>query len=148
MGLVETSYDRKNIKVNFHFSNKIKILLSSLIAAVVLLLAIVWGINNGKKIAQAKIIIQTSKNAVSALQYFYQDQNRYPTAVEFADQNLMLNYMSNFPLPDYPSSNCSQSFVYKRADAATYQLSFCLPTAEGGYQAGWNMMGNDKNEQK
>jgi hypothetical protein len=128
--------------VNFHFSNKIKILLSSLIAAVILLLAIVWGINTGKKIAQAKIIIQTSKSAALALQYFYQDQNRYPTATEFENQSLMLTYFSNFPLPNYPSSACSESFVYKRAEPAAYSLSFCLPTVEGGYQAGWNSIGN------
>ena len=122
----------------FKISNKIKILLSSLIAAVVLLLVIFSGIGMGKKIAQAAITVQTSKNVVVALQYFYRDQNHYPTAVEFADQNLMLNYMSNFPLPDYPSSNCSQSFVYKRADAGSFQLSFCLPSSSGVYQSGWN----------
>jgi type II secretory pathway pseudopilin PulG len=124
--------------VNFYFSNKIKILLSSLIAAVILLLAVVWGVANGKKIAQAKILIQTSQNAISALQYFYQDQNRYPTATEFENQNLMLTYFSNFPPPDYPSSNCSQSYVYKRPDPAIFTLSFCLPTVEGGFKVGWN----------
>jgi hypothetical protein len=124
--------------VNFHFSNKIKILLSSLIAAVVLLLAVVWGAANGKKIAQAKILIQTSQNTISAMQYFYQDQNRYPTATEFENQNLMLTYFTNFPLPDYPSSSCSQSFIYKRPDLAVFTLSFCLPTTEGGYGVGWN----------
>jgi hypothetical protein len=126
--------------VDFKFSNKIKILSSSLIAAVVLLLVIVWAVNNGKKIAQAKILIQTSQNAVLALQYFYQDQNRYPTATEFENQNLMLNYFSNFPLPNYPSSACSQSFVYKRSDPGTYSLSYCLPTAAEGQKAGWNTM--------
>jgi hypothetical protein len=124
--------------VNFIFSNKIKIFLTSLITAVVLLLAIFWGAGYGQKISQSKIIIQTAKNAVLALQYFYQDQNRYPTAEEFGNQNLMLNYMSNFPLPEFPSSACSQSFVYKRTDPADFTLSFCLPTAEAGYQTGWN----------
>ena len=124
--------------MNFYFSNKIKILLSSLIVAVVLLLVIVWGVNTGKKIAQAKILIQTSKSAALALQYFYQDQNRYPTATEFENQNLMLTYFSNFPLLNYPSAACSQSFVYKRPDPVTFSLNFCLPTAEGGYGGGWN----------
>ena len=124
--------------MNFHFSNKIKILLSSLIAAVVLLWAIFGGLSQGQKISQSQIITQTAKNVAAALNYFYQDQNRYPSATEFADQNLMLTYMTNFPLPNYPSSSCSQSFVYKRADAGSFQLSFCLPTAEGSYQAGWN----------
>lgn len=126
--------------MNFHFSNKIKILSTSLIAAVVLLLAVVWGINTGQKIAQAKIVSQGSQAAIAALRYFYQDQNRYPSPEEFANQNLMLNYMSNFPLPNYTSSACSQSFVYKRPDPATFQLSFCLPTATGGYQSGWNII--------
>lgn len=129
--------------MNFHFSNKIKILLSSLIAAVVLLLAIFGGLGQGKKISQAQIIIQTAKNVIVALQYFYQDQNRYPSATEFENQNLMLVYFSNFPLPDYPSSNCSHSFDYKRPDAAEFQLSFCLPTAQPGYVAGWNTVNDN-----
>jgi len=124
--------------VNFIFSNKTKIFLSSLIAAVVLLLAIFWGVSQGRKISQSKIIIQTANNSAAALQYFYKDQNRYPSAEEFANQNLMLNYMSNFPLPDFASSVCSQSFAYKRPDPLTFSLSFCLPAAQGGYLAGWN----------
>jgi hypothetical protein len=127
---------KKSVKINL--SNKYKIAITVLLAAVVLLLVIVWGIARGKSIAQAKIIVQTSQNTVKALKYFYQDQNRYPSAVEFADQNLMLNYMSNFPLPDYPSSVCSQSFDYKRSDDNDFQLSFCIPIADGGFKAGWN----------
>jgi hypothetical protein len=124
--------------VDFHFSNKIKILFSSLLAAVVLLLVISWGNSTGQKISQAKIVIQTSKSAAQALQFFYQDQNRYPTATEFDNQNLMLTYMSNFPLPNYPSFSCSQSFIYKRPNVNSFQLSFCLPIAEEGYKAGWD----------
>lgn len=124
--------------VNFHLSNKIKIFLGSLIAAVILLLAVFSGISNGHKISQAEMLVQTSKNASLSLQYFYQDQNRYPTALEFDDQSLMLNYMSNFPLPDYPSSGCGESFIYKRPDANAFQLSFCLPVSSEGYAAGWN----------
>jgi 4-amino-4-deoxy-L-arabinose transferase-like glycosyltransferase len=124
--------------VNFQISNKLKIFLSSLAAAVVLLLVVFWGANTGKQIAQAQFIAATSQNAAGALQYFYQDQNRYPTAEEFENQNLMLNYLSNFPLPNYVSAKCSQSFVYKRIDTNSFQLSFCLPVAEGNYQAGWN----------
>lgn len=128
----------KNIKVDFQFSNKIKIFLSSLAAAVILLVAIFYGVSTGKKIAQSEMLIKTARSAAQAAQYFYQDQNRYPTPAEFADQNLMLNYMSNFPLPDYASSGCNQSFVYKRSDVNSFQLSFCLPISSGSYQAGWN----------
>lgn len=128
----------KNIKVNFQFSNKIKIFLSSLAVAVVLLWAIFSGISAGNKTAQAQMLVEASKNAASSAQYFYQDQNRYPTPEEFENQNLMLNYMTNFPLPNFPSPGCSQSFAYKRLDINSFQLSFCLPVSSGGYSAGWS----------
>jgi hypothetical protein len=124
--------------LNFKLSNKIKILLCSLAAAVVLFIAITRGLNQGQKTAQANSILKTAQNSTLALKYFYSDQNRYPTVLEFENQNIMLAYMSSFPLPNYPSPSCSQSFIYKRSDPSSYQLSFCLPQAVAGYKAGWN----------
>lgn len=127
-----------SVTFNFQVPNKLKFFLSSLLAAVILLLGLFWGINAGKQISQAQIILQTEQNTVTALQSFYNDQNRYPSATEFADQNTMLNYLTNFPLPDFSSNICSQSFLYQRISADSFKLSFCLPAADGPYLKGWN----------
>lgn len=121
--------------VNF---KKIWLILSSLAAAAVLLLAILLGANSGRTAAQAQIIAQTASNLSSGLNYFFSDQNRFPTATEFSDQNLMLNYFSTWPPVDFGTGACSQSYIYKRVSANSYQLSFCLPQATGKFQQGWN----------
>lgn len=108
--------------------------------AAVLLLVIFWGINNGKVLAQAITVEQASKSTVSALNFFYQDQSRFPSSLEFSSQNVMLNYLTVFPLPEFISQTCSQTFVYKRMSNSTYQLSFCLPAAYSGYHKGWNTL--------
>jgi hypothetical protein len=126
--------------MRLHFSQNIKQIFGSLCLAAVLLLAVLWGASSGQKQAQSDIIVQTAQNAGQAFKYFYQDQNRYPTALEFQDQNIMLNYLSGFPLPQFITPSCSQTFVYKNSSAAGYNFSFCLPTASSGYQAGWNTL--------
>jgi hypothetical protein len=119
---------------------KAKVFLSSLLAAVILLLAIFWGAAAGKETAQSITLTKIAQNLIFGLQYFYSDQNRFPTALEFSDQNIMLNYFSGFPAVDFPSKLCPQSFVYKRVAADNAQLSFCLPRAAGDYGAGFNML--------
>jgi hypothetical protein len=124
------------------FTYRGKVLLSSLLAAVVLLLAIFWGASAGQQLAESTAISQTAQNLVSGLKYFYKDQNRYPTATEFADQNTMLNYFTVFPPENFVSKNCTQNFIYKRTDVTDFSLSFCLPKAVASYQAGWNTVNN------
>jgi hypothetical protein len=126
--------------VEFRLPHNLKIFLSSLLAAVVLFLAISNGIKAGNENAQSQVALQTAQNLAAGLQYFYNDQNRFPTAVEFADQNTMLNYFSVFPPASFVSSNCSQSFIYKPVNDANFQLDFCLARAAGGYSAGWNVI--------
>ncbi len=124
--------------MNFHFPRNFKLILGSLIAAVVLFWAILSGIGSGQLLAQSQMVVQTSQNIGKSLQYFYQDQDRYPSATEFANQNVMLTYATGFPLPEYISKNCSESFVYKRLSLNVFELDFCLPVATNNYQAGWN----------
>jgi 4-amino-4-deoxy-L-arabinose transferase-like glycosyltransferase len=114
--------------MTWQIPQKIKSILGSLVLAVVLLFIVFW----------AAIIIQTGQQATKALNYFYQDQNRYPSALEFDDQNTMLSYFTSFPLPEFISASCSKSFDYKRPSDNSYGLSFCLPAANGQFSSGWN----------
>jgi hypothetical protein len=124
--------------MTWQIPQKIKSILGSLVLAVVLLFIVFWAASNGQKAAQAAIIIQTGQQATKALNYFYQDQNRYPSALEFDDQNTMLSYFTSFPLPEFISASCSKSFDYKRPSDNSYGLSFCLPAANGQFSSGWN----------
>lgn len=124
--------------MSFYINTKIKTILGSLLAAVILLWAIVSGNANGKNLAQANAVVVASQNISSALMYFYKDQGRFPSPTEFAQSEIMLNYLSSFPLPQFVSKTCSETFVYKRTDPNAFVLNFCLPEGVGNYQKGWN----------
>lgn len=126
---------------------KSKIFLSSLAVAVILLLAIFWGLAKGKEDAESQAVLAAQANLVKGLQFFYQDQNRYPSALEFVDAPTMLNYFNSFPPPDFASKNCSQSFSYQRNALDSYSLSFCLPVSSGGFAAGWNAVSGSPPQQ-
>ena len=130
--------------MDFNFLNKYKNLLTVLVAAVILFLAMAKGLASGRQGAEAETEVETAKNLASGFGYFYSDQNRFPTAVEFADSSVMSWYFNNFPPVAFTSSNCSQNFIYKRISSNNFQLDFCLAAAVSGYQSGWNII-NEQN---
>ncbi len=87
---------------------------------------------------EAQVIAQTAESVRGALKFFYQDQGRYPSVSEFLNQGVMQNYLNNFPLPEFSSKSCSQSFVYKRPNLQSFQLNFCLPVSVDNYRQGWD----------
>lgn len=119
---------------------KIKILLSSLIPAVILLSALLGGLSSGRTLAQAASGKTQAENLKTALNYFYQDQNRYPTELEFATPSVMLNYLTAMPLGSLAVSQCPEAVNYKRLTPSSFSLNFCLPAAAGSYQKGWNAL--------
>ncbi len=112
--------------------------------AVLLFVAILRGATAGKEVAQAVAVIGTAKNITDALDYFYNDQNRYPHVSEFGEQNIMLNYLNVFPAPNFVSQKCPESFVYKKESSTKATLSFCLSKASGNYAQGWNTLSLNK----
>jgi len=122
------------------FSKRFWFYFGSLLLAVILLWGIFKGINNGRNFSQADLVIKNAMELKKSVQFFYNDQNRYPTANEFADKNVMGSYMNNFPPQDFISSVCEKSFEYKRPDPQNFQLYFCLPIGTGSYQKGWNQL--------
>lgn len=124
--------------MDMQISKQLKLTLSSLIVAAVFLIVLTQGWSAGKNMAEAEAIITASREAVKGLKFFYQDQNRYPSPVEFENPEVMLNYFNVYPLPQYVSKTCAQSFAYRRNSAESFQLNFCLPVATPGYAKGWN----------
>ncbi len=121
-----------------NINKNILALLTVLIAAVILFWTISSAINSGKKIAQAETVASNAQALTKALEYFYNDQERFPSAGEFIDKNSMGLYLSVFPLSDITSETCSQTYSYKRPSTASYELSFCLPKTQSNFNAGWN----------
>jgi len=117
----------------------IKHLLTVLVAAVILLFGVLRGIASGQAQAQSFVLAANAQSLAKGLIYFYSDQERFPSAVEYQDnRQIMLSYFSDFPPANLPSSECQQSFIYQRPTVNTFQLSFCLPQALNSFSSGWN----------
>ena len=114
-----------------------------LIAAVVLLWAVAAGSRTGKNQAAAESVAKTAGQLTAGLRNFFSDQERYPTAAEFQDQNLMLNYFNAFPPAQIAGGNCQTDFSYLRPSPQSFKLQFCLAAPAGTSRAGWNQLTQD-----
>lgn len=107
--------------------------------AVIVTVAVLWmAIVNGQRSAQSRQIVKDVESITQALEYFYQDQGRYPSINEFDDQNVMRQYLSNFPPQQFVSGICDKSIDYVNTFRSDYELRFCLPKSVKGYRTGWN----------
>jgi hypothetical protein len=82
-------------------------------AVFICLLTIFFAFNSGKNRAQSKYVSQNAESLASGLDYFFQDQGRFPTAVEFSNPNIMRDYYSAYPVEDLVSKACPQCFLYQ-----------------------------------
>ena len=106
--------------------------------ALLLVVGISWGYISGARAGKSTIILKNAAALQTGLGHFFSDQNRYPTVLEFADRNIMLNYFSAFPPVAVFGGACSQTYNYTSATSKTFELDFCLPKAASGFVAGWN----------
>lgn len=105
----------------------------------IFVVVIVWGVFNGIKAARSKSILNDARTITTALQYFFEDQDRYPTGLEFTDDNLMAPYLSNLPAQEFPDNRCTQSFNYSNPFPRQFQLDVCLSKGIGSANVGWNL---------
>lgn len=107
---------------------------------VALAVVVIWrAVVNGSRSSQSRQVLKDAAAIKLALDYFYKDQNRYPSIGEFEDQNIMRQYLSNFPPKEFVSGVCDSSFDYVNTFRNDYELRFCLPKGVRGYQTGWNV---------
>ncbi|QQS22790.1 hypothetical protein IPM19_04145 [bacterium] len=122
--------------------NKLKILKYSagviFIALAVLLLW--WAYRAGQHAGQSRQAVKDANAIKQALEYFYQDQNRYPATDEFKDDNLMRQYVSGFPPKQYPSEQCPATFQYSNNFRNDYELRLCLTKGVSGFKEGVNII--------
>jgi outer membrane receptor protein involved in Fe transport len=62
----------------------------------------------------------------TALEYFFNDNDYYPSSFEFKNVNVMGSYFKKFPIVFIASNNCRENILYNRVKLAQYELNFCL----------------------
>lgn len=112
------------------------------ILIIITALGLWWAVVNGIAAAKSKQILKDVAAIQEGFEFFKQDQQRYPSQDEFADNDIMRGYLSGFPPEQFPTAQCSETYDYFNAFPNSYELRFCLPKAIQGYQAGWNKVTN------
>ena len=109
-------------------------------AAVFLFVAgIGLGIISGITYAQSRATYQNALEVREALRYYRDDQDRYPSADQFRNQNILVPYyLDRLPSPVGASGTCAQygAFVYSQASSRDFSLQFCLEQGVAGLSAG------------
>jgi len=130
--------ERELMPLNFVFPKNLVPGLTVLVATVLLLWVIFSGLTSGKTKAQGETILRNAGAVAEGLDFFYNDQNRFPSNSEFADTGIMLTYFTKFPPVKLSSKNCPEIYAYKNLSAKSYELDFCLPKEIENFSGGWN----------
>lgn len=104
-----------------------------------LFLAVFLGIKNGQIKAQTELLVFNFKEVQKGIEFFKQDQGRYPTQFEFSETKIMLNYFSLYPLPEMLNNICLENWQYKIYSPSTVEISVCLPDNLQTFKKGWNV---------
>jgi hypothetical protein len=112
------------------------------VIAVILLAAIFGfslfkGLAAGKNNSHSEYIFSVQQEILKGLDYFYEDQNRFPSQEEFLNSEIMLRYFSVMPGSISNSSICPQNFIYKKINSSSYQLDYCLDSDINTLSKGW-----------
>jgi predicted nucleic acid-binding Zn ribbon protein len=125
--------------MDLYISSNIRNSLIIVILAIVVLVLVFVGISNGKRQAKSALILNWASEETLALEYFYRDNNRFPTADEFARPEVMGNYFVKAPEGvNIQTEQCPEILKYIRPRTENYELYFCLPRAQDGYNLGLN----------
>lgn len=109
--------------------------------AVIFIYSMQLAVARGRIQAKAEAIASESQELLKALDFFYNDQGRFPSAFEFTerqDKNILKAYTENFPPKQISSRTCTESFRYERVTQKSYKLLVCAPVATGDLAQGWN----------
>ncbi len=90
----------------------------------------------GRDLARSNFAFKQVGQIISGLDYFYQDNDRFPSEVEFSEVNLMQKYYANLPYYSVVSKKCPSPIEYTSFDRLTFQIDFCIPRNYFGWMAG------------
>ncbi|HYF04761.1 MAG TPA: hypothetical protein VEA59_01170 [Patescibacteria group bacterium] len=83
--------------------------------------------NSARLQEQNNIVLANADKLVAGLEVFKKNFGRYPTEVEFESREIMKEYFSEYPLPEFLGSVCTHNYMYSNPRASMYQLDLCLP---------------------
>ena len=107
------------------------------VVLVSLLLSMFMGFKKAQKQQISRIVLANADSLKTGLQYFYNDFERYPKALEFTSVVDMQPYFSTFPPKDYIIGKCIKTWRYERPSIDSFIVDFCLPQDYGNFSAGW-----------
>ena len=113
---------------------------------ILLLISVAWGGYSGVSRARSLDTLRSVNTLNQALTYYFQDQNQYPTAEQFSNQQILtLSYLSSMPVPTDASGQCSKlaQFDYSRPTSQTFSLQFCLTQGVDGLSQGAHTLTNN-----
>jgi hypothetical protein len=104
---------------------------------IIFITVIGFGIRSGYRRAQSSTVYRNTGELAKALDYFRQDNDRFPSATEFADQNSFGRYLATgFPVKQLSAGACQQSYDYILVNPQDYALTVCLSSEVEGAPAG------------
>jgi|SRR6185503_8487970 len=106
------------------------------LCGIVFMLVMGFAVRSGYRRAQSSILYDNTGQLSLALEYFKQDNNRYPSTNEFTDQNSFGRYLNGFPLKPLTSGICNNSYQYVLINPLMYELDVCLPVSVESLPAG------------
>lgn len=102
---------------------------NAVIALILVILATIsfFGFRAGRDLARADLAVKQTAATMKALDYFFSDQDRYPTATEFGDPQTFGIYLSQVPIPLVASKQCPRPLAYSTFNQRTFVMRYCLP---------------------
>lgn len=112
-----------------------------IVIAILFFSSLILGVFKGRNLARTDLFIENGQALKQVVTYFKNDTGRYPTSVEVEDKGIMLDYLTIFPLVNFPTKTCTQNYSYQSPSYSSYDLFICLPARSGDLQVGWNKIG-------
>ncbi len=107
------------------------------------ILIIFFGVQSGLRRAQSGTVLDNVTELNQAIDYFHSDNNRYPSAVEFASSASMGTYLEPFPPRQFVTDTCQQSYSYRYINQQSYELSYCVSADVRGITEGSHVLTNN-----
>ncbi|MBI3231962.1 MAG: hypothetical protein HYZ51_02685 [Candidatus Doudnabacteria bacterium] len=104
----------------------------------IFLIFINMGFGRSREQEESKMVYKNTLAIQSALKFFSNDYDRFPSAFEFGKTELMQSYFSSFPPKEFITDICQKTWVYGRPAASNYTLDFCLASGVEDLDKGWH----------
>ncbi len=112
------------------------------VAVVCFSLVCAKGFQTGVAIARTKLVQQQSGALTKSLALFFADQDRFPSAQEFSDQQIFGVYATPVPITTVASKQCPVVLEYESLTFREFALRYCTPRAVGDVPAGYHEITN------